>query len=69
LTQKIQCQLIPSTIAPPITGPNATASPAIAPHIPIAAPRFSTGNASLISVSQWERDRGTRPLDDARGDQ
>jgi hypothetical protein len=51
LSQKIQCQLMPLTIAPPISGPNATAMPAIAPHIPIAAPRFATGNASLISVS------------------
>jgi hypothetical protein len=32
-------------------GPAATARPWIAPHRPIAAPRFSVGNASLIHVS------------------
>ncbi len=50
LSQKIQCQLIPLTTAPPTTGPIATPSPVMPPHSPIAAPRFSTGNASLISV-------------------
>lgn len=50
-SQKIQCQLIPWTTAPPTTGPAATASPAMPPHIPMAMPRFSLGNASLISVS------------------
>jgi hypothetical protein len=51
LTQKIHCQPMPSTIAPPISGPSAAAIPAIAPHMPIAAPRRWTGKASLISVS------------------
>lgn len=50
MSQKIQCQLIPPTTAPPTTGPAATAIPEIPPHSPIAAPRFSAGNAALISV-------------------
>ena len=51
LSQKIQCQLIPPTMAPPTTGPRATANPVMPPHNPMAAPRFSAGNASLIRVS------------------
>src|SRR5207249_6400081 len=49
-TQKIQSQLMPWTIAPPTSGPLATASPVIALKIPIAAPRFSGGNAALRSA-------------------
>jgi hypothetical protein len=52
LNQKIQCQLSPLMTAPPTTGPIATATPETAPHMPMAAPRFSTGKASLISVSE-----------------
>jgi len=52
LTQKIQSQLIPSTMAPPTSGPLATATPVIALKIPIAAPRFSGGNAALRSASR-----------------
>ena len=51
LSQKIQCQSMPSMTAPPTTGPAATARPAMPPHSPIAMPRFSAGKASLISVS------------------
>ena len=50
-SQKIQCQLIPPAIAPPMTGPTATARPAMPPHSPIATPRFWAGKASLINVS------------------
>jgi hypothetical protein len=50
LTQKIHCQDRPWTIAPPMTGPVATPRPVMPPQIPIAAPRFSAGNAPLISV-------------------
>jgi hypothetical protein len=50
LSQKIHCQLMPSTTAPPTSGPAATASPVIALKIPIAAPRFSAGNAALSSA-------------------
>ena len=49
-TQKIHSQLIPSTTAPPISGPLATERPVIALKIPIAAPRFSAGNAALSSA-------------------
>jgi hypothetical protein len=41
---------MPPTTAPPMTGPMATPRPAMPPHSPIAAPRLSTENASLISV-------------------
>ena len=51
LSQKIQCQEIPPVTAPPTTGPAATARPLMPPHNPIAAPRFSTGKAALMSVS------------------
>ena len=50
LSQKIHCQEIPSTTAPPTNGPIATPSPLIPPQIPSAAPRRSGGNASLIRV-------------------
>ncbi len=50
-SQKIHCQSIPCTTAPPISGPLATARPVIALNIPIAAPRFSGGNAELSSAS------------------
>ena len=52
-SQKIHCQLMPSTIAPPTTGPIATARPAMPPHAPRIAPRFSLGAASarIVSVS------------------
>jgi hypothetical protein len=51
LTQKIQCQSIPCVIAPPITGPLATARPAIAPQMPTTAPRRSGGKAAVRIVS------------------
>jgi hypothetical protein len=52
LIQKIHPQSSPSTTTPPITGPAATARPANAPsESPMAKPRCSAGNASLISVS------------------
>src|SRR5262249_5337065 len=49
-TQKIQCQVRPSVIAPPISGPAATATPAIPPQIPTTAPRFCAGNAEVSKV-------------------
>ena len=48
-TQKIHCQSMPSTTAPPTSGPLATAMPVIALKIPIAAPRLG-GNAALSSA-------------------
>jgi hypothetical protein len=50
LSQKIHSQLMPSTTAPPMNGPLATASPVIALKMPIAAPRFAGGNAALSSA-------------------
>ena len=53
LTQKMNCQLRPSTIAPPTSGPSAMARPAMAPHAPSARPRRSAGTASdrIVRVS------------------
>ncbi len=51
LTQKIHSHAIPSTIAPPTSGPLATDRPVTALKIPIAAPRRSGGNAALSSAS------------------
>jgi hypothetical protein len=50
LIQNTHCQARPSTTAPPTSGPLATASPVMAEKIPIAAPRFSGGNAALSSA-------------------
>ena len=53
LSQKIHCQAIPVVSAPPTIGPIATARPAIPPHAPRIAPRFSGGvsSARIVSVS------------------
>ena len=53
LSQKIHSHEKPSTIAPPTTGPIATARPAMPPHAPRIAPRFSIGvsRARIVSVS------------------
>ena len=52
-SQKIQCQEIPETTAPPTSGPNATARPVIPPQAPSASPRRSAGTAAerIVSVS------------------
>ena len=50
LSQKIHCQSMPSAIAPPTSGPIATAIPVTALNRPIAAPRFSGGKAALRSA-------------------
>jgi hypothetical protein len=50
LSQKIHSQAIPSTTAPPTSGPLATDSPVIALKIPIAVPRRSGGKAALSSA-------------------
>ncbi len=49
-SQKIHCQAMPSTTAPPTSGPNAIARPPIPPQAPSASPRFSGGTAALSSV-------------------
>jgi hypothetical protein len=50
LSQKIHSQLMPSTIAPPISGPLATAIPVTALNRPIAVPLRSGGKAALRSA-------------------
>ncbi len=50
-SQKIHCQAIPSTTAPPTSGPAATARPAIPDQAPSATPRRSAGKAAERSVS------------------
>ena len=50
LIQKIQCHEMPSTTAPPTSGPRATPRPLMADQMPSAAPRFSAGNVPAISV-------------------
>ena len=53
LSQKIHCHAMPVVSAPPTIGPMATARPAIPPHAPRIAPRFSGGvsSARIVSVS------------------
>ena len=50
-SQKIHCQEMPETTAPPTSGPDATARPAIPDQAPRASPRFSFGKAPLRIVS------------------
>ena len=70
LSQKIHCHEMPSTIAPPTTGPIATARPAMPPHAPRIAPRFS-GGVSRGEDRERERrhDRGAEALERAGDDQ
>ncbi len=51
LSQKIHSQAIPSVIAPPISGPLATARPVRAKKMPSAEPRRCGGNAVPTSAS------------------
>src|SRR3546814_3382369 len=44
LMKKIHSQPRPSTSRPPASGPTSVATPAVAPHRPIAAPRLFGGN-------------------------
>ena len=53
-SQKIHCQEMPSTTAPPTSGPSATASPPMPPQAPSARPRRSGRTAAprrMVSVS------------------
>jgi hypothetical protein len=43
LSQKIQCHEAAWTIAPPTSGPSATAIPLMPDHTPMAKPRRSGG--------------------------
>ena len=49
-SQKIHCHEMPSTTAPPTSGPIATAKPAIPDQAPSAAPRRSADTAPLRIV-------------------
>ena len=51
LIQKIQCQEMPSTTAPPTSGPIATARPEMPDQRPSTSPRRPAGKASESSVS------------------
>ena len=70
LSQKIQCHEMPSTIAPPTTGPSATPRPEMPDHAPIARPRFSV-RERVGEQRQRERgdDGGADALEGAGGDQ
>ena len=57
LIQKIDCQLRPSTMAPPSSGPTATPSPASPPQMPIASGRRLDSTAPESS----ESDSGMMP--------
>jgi hypothetical protein len=50
LIQKIQREFSSWVTAPPMSGPQATARPAIPPQIPTTAPRRSLGNAAESRV-------------------
>ena len=52
-SQKIHCQEMPCTIAPPTSGPSATARPPMPPQAPSARPRRFGGTAAerIVSVS------------------
>jgi hypothetical protein len=70
LTQKIQCHDTPWVMAPPTTGPTATARPPMPPHAPSASGRFS-GEMAAGQDRQRERhrDRAAEALQGAGGDQ
>ena len=53
LSQKIHCQERPSTMAPPMTGPRATARPAVPLQMPRARPRRAGDTAPdrIVRVS------------------
>jgi hypothetical protein len=77
LIQKIQCHEAICTMAPPTSGPSATAIPLTPDHTPMASPRRSGGKASASRVSvsgvaiaaptPWvARATISRPIDGAR---
>ena len=70
LSQKIQCQLMPSTMAPPTRGPSATARPPMAPHAPSATPRRSARDrGTQQGQGQGHHERGSGALDGASDDE
>ncbi|GHG38044.1 hypothetical protein GCM10018980_10410 [Streptomyces capoamus] len=50
-SQKIQCQETCSVRLPPMSGPEATASPLTAPQMPYTVPRLAAGTAAVSRVS------------------
>ena len=70
LSQKIACQLTPSTTAPPMTGPSATPRPETPPQMPIAAARIAGGHGGGEQGQRQRHDRGgAEALDRAGRDQ
>ena len=70
LSQKIACQLTPSTTAPPMTGPSATPRPETPPQMPIAAARIAGGHRRGEQGQRQRHDRGgAEALDRAGRDQ
>ncbi|MCY1245000.1 hypothetical protein D9M72_581060 [compost metagenome] len=53
LMKKIHSQPRPSTRTPPRIGPTSVATPAVAPQIPMAAPRLSGGKIRVITAMVW----------------
>jgi hypothetical protein len=52
LSKNTHRQLIPDVSAPPMSGPVATDTPAVAPQIPSAVPRSGPWNSCAISASE-----------------
>ena len=50
LSQKIACQPIASTSAPPTTGPRAIESPTVPPQMPIARARSRASRTVLVMI-------------------
>jgi hypothetical protein len=50
LMKKIHSQPRPSTRTPPAIGPTSVATPAVAPHRPIAAPRWVAGKVRVMTA-------------------
>ena len=70
LSQKIACQLTPSTTAPPMTGPSATPRPETPPQMPIAAARICRRDRGGEQGQRQRHDRGrAQPLHGPRRDQ
>lgn len=52
-TKKIHRQLRVSTRMPPSGGPTSMATPAVAPHSPMATPRRCGGNSRVMTAMVW----------------
>ena len=70
LSQKIHCHEMPSTMAPPTSGPSATPSPEMPDQAPIARPRLAGRERGREQRERERRhDRGAGALQRAGGDQ